>query len=275
MAIVWLMTAAIVAIGGFCAGLGFHAMSKFGGEAVFVFLRYTLGNRMRYQPRKRTSLFVRALTPSELPNYVEHLLRLDSADRRMRFGFPIGDTGMRALVQRIDLRTGHILALFDDIDVVAAAHIGRASDDVAELALSVDREWRGRGVGSELFARAVLWARNRGIRQAIVYCLSENQAMRHIVRKAGGQMTVAAGEIEGQLELLPGTPLSLLVEEAFERSAWLGLFLKLVTGAGFHEPCGDPVRPEGACRAHSVRIAPWAIEGQTNRSGTFSRWKET
>lgn len=182
---------------------------------------------MRYEPPKRMGL-IRPLTPSELPNYLEHLLRLDSADRRMRFGFQIGDTGLRAHVQRIDLRTGHILALFDDLDVVAAAHIERASDDVAEFAFSVDRERRGRGVGSELFDRAVLWARNRGIRRAIVYCLNENQAMRHIARKAGVQMTVEAGEIDGRLELLPATPLSLLVEQASERSAWLGLLLKLI-----------------------------------------------
>ena len=174
-------------------------------------------------------LFIRPLTPSELPNYLEHLLRLDPADRRMRFGSPIGDTGIREHVQRIDLRTGHILALFDDdLDVVAAAHIVRACDDVVEFAFSVDREWRGCGVGSELFDRAVLWARNRGIRQAIVYCLNENQAMRHIARKAGVQMTVAAGETDGRLELLPATPLSLLVEQASERSAWLGLLLKLI-----------------------------------------------
>jgi GNAT superfamily N-acetyltransferase len=105
-----------------------------------------------------------------------------------RFGFPIGDAVISEHVQRIDLRNDQILALFDDdLDVVAAAHIVRACDDVAEFALSVDREWRGRGVGSALFDRAVLWARNRGIRQAIVYCLNENQATRHIVRKAGGR----------------------------------------------------------------------------------------
>jgi RimJ/RimL family protein N-acetyltransferase len=111
---------------------------------------------------------------------------------------------------------------------LAAAHIERTSDDVAEFAFSVDRERRGRGVGSELFDRAVLWARNRGIRRAIVYCLNENQAMRHIARKAGGQMTVSAGETEGRLELLPATPLSLLVEQASECSAWLGVLLKVI-----------------------------------------------
>jgi GNAT superfamily N-acetyltransferase len=141
---------------------------------------------MRYAPRKAMVLFVRPLTTSELPNYLEHLLRFDSAYGRMRFGFPISDTGIRAHVQRIDLRTSHILALFDDdLDVVAAAHIGRAADDVAEFAFSVDREWRDCGVGSELFDLVVLWARNRRIRHAIVYCLNENQPMAHRLRSQG------------------------------------------------------------------------------------------
>ena len=188
------------------------------------------GAVMRYEPRKAgRNLFMRPLTTSELPKYLEHLLRLDPTDRRMRFGFPIGDASIREYVQRIDLRTDHLLALFDDnLDVVAAAHIARARDDVAEFAFSVDREWRGCGVGFELFDRTVLWARNRGIRQAIVYCLTENQAMRHIARKAGVQMTVAAGEIEGRLELLPATPFSLLAEQASKCPPWLGLSLKLI-----------------------------------------------
>ena len=186
---------------------------------------------MGYEQRKaRVRLFMRPLTTSELPKYLQHLLRLDPTDRRMRFGFAVGDAGIREHVQRIDLRTDPILAAFDDnLDVLAAAHIVRArDDDVAEFAFSVDRKWRGCGFGLKLFDRTVLWARNRGLRQAIVYCLNENQAMRHIARKAGMQMTVAAGEIEGRLELLPATLLSLLVEQASERSACLDLFLKLI-----------------------------------------------
>jgi GNAT superfamily N-acetyltransferase len=142
----------------------------------------------------------------------------------MRFGFAIGDTGIREHVQRIDLRSDYILALFDDdLDVVAAAHIARARDDeLAEFAFSVDREWRSCGVGCELFNRTVLWARNRGIRQAILYCLYENQAIRQLARQAGVQMTVDAGEIEGRLDLLPATPLSFLAEHTSECLAWLG-----------------------------------------------------
>ena len=180
---------------------------------------------MRYELRKAgRGLFIRSLTTSELPKYLEHLLRLDSTDRRMRFGYAIGDTGIREHVQHIDLRTDYILALFDDdLDVVAAAHMARGRDDnVAEFAFSVDREWRSCGVGCELFNRTVLWARNRGIRQAILYCLHENQAIRQLARQAGVQMTVDAGEIEGRLDLLPATPLSFLAEHTSECLAWLG-----------------------------------------------------
>src|SRR5512132_605652 len=133
---------------------------------------------MRDKRRKASrGLCIRSLTVGELPKYLEHLLRLDATDRRMRFGFAIGDTGIREHLQRIDLRTDYILALFDDdLDVVAAAHIVRArDDDLAEFAFSVDRQWRSCGVGSELFNRTMLWARNRGIRRAILYCLYENQ----------------------------------------------------------------------------------------------------
>lgn len=180
---------------------------------------------MRYELRKAgRGLFIRSLTTSELPKYLEHLLRLDSTDRRMRFGSAIGDTGIREHVQRIDLRTDYILALFDDdLDVVAAAHMARTrDDDLAEFAFSVDREWRSCGVGCELFDRTVLWARNRGIRQAILYCLYENQAIRQLARQAGVQMTVDAGEIEGRLDLLPATPWSFLAEHTSECLAWLG-----------------------------------------------------
>jgi GNAT superfamily N-acetyltransferase len=186
---------------------------------------------MRYELRKAgRGLFIRSLTTNELPKYLEHLLRLDPTDRRMRFGFAIGDTGIREHVQRIDLRSDYILALFDDdLDVLAAAHIVRARDeDLAEFAFSVDREWRSRGVGCELFNRTVLWARNRGIRQAILYCLYENQAIRQLARQAGVQMTMDAGEIEGRLDLLPATPLSFLAEHTSECLAWLGQLEQLV-----------------------------------------------
>jgi GNAT superfamily N-acetyltransferase len=105
----------------------------------------------------------------------------------------------------------------DDLRVVGAAHIAPADDGAVELAISVDRSWRGRGLGAELFDEAVLRARNRGMRRAYIYSLVDNQAMRHLARRAGMQINSEAGESEACLVLPPPTALSLLREVASER----------------------------------------------------------
>ena len=161
---------------------------------------------------------IRTLTVAELPKYRDHLLRLDAKDRRLRFGFIIDHAGIREHIRRLDPRTDRIIAqIDDDLRVVGAAHIAPADDDAVELALSVDRSWRGRGLGAELFDEAVLRARNRGMRRLYIYSLVDNQAMRHLARKAGMAMHSGAGESEACLALPPPTPLSLLRELASER----------------------------------------------------------
>jgi GNAT superfamily N-acetyltransferase len=121
-------------------------------------------------------------------------------------------------VGQLDVRTDRILVhIDDDLRVVGAAHIAPAGDDAVEFAFSVDHGWRGRGLGGQLFDQAVLWARNRGMRKAHIYCLVDNQAMRHLARKAGMEIHSEAGESEACLTLLPPTPLGLLRELASER----------------------------------------------------------
>jgi hypothetical protein len=46
-------------------------------------------------------------------------------------------------------------------------------------------------------------------------------------------MTVAAGQAEVWLELLPATPMTRFAEHASERSGWLGLLLKLIDWCWF------------------------------------------
>ena len=161
---------------------------------------------------------IRTLGAAELPKYRDHLLRLDAEDRRLRFGFIIDDAGIREHVRQLDPRTDRIIAqIDDDLRVVGAAHIAPADDGAVEFAISVDHSWRGRGLGAELFDEAVLRARNRGMRRAYIYSLVDNQAMRHLARKAGMAIYSEAGESEACLALPPPTPLSLLREVASER----------------------------------------------------------
>lgn len=158
------------------------------------------------------------LAPYELPKYVDHLLRLNAEDRRLRFGFAIDDAGIRAHVAHLDVRGNRILAQVDDDGrVVGAAHIALIDQRTAEFAFSVDLAWRGRGLGGRLFDRAVLWARNRGVRIAHVYCLADNHIMRQIARKAEAEIHTEAGESEGCFTVPPATPFSFAQELAAER----------------------------------------------------------
>jgi GNAT superfamily N-acetyltransferase len=161
---------------------------------------------------------IRTLTTAELPKYRDHLLRLDAEDRRLRFGFPISDQTIRDHVRGIDTKADRILVQVDDhLKVIAAVHIAAGDPGTVEFAFSVDRQWRGRGLGRQLFEQAILWARNRGLRDAFIYYLVDNRAMRHLARQAGMAGHNEAGEIEGRLRLDPPTTLSYLRELAAER----------------------------------------------------------
>ena len=68
---------------------------------------------------------------------------------------------------------------------------------------------RKRGVASALFDRGVLHARNRGIVELFIHCLSENQAMRRMARKADMRILVEGIDADAWIELPPATPFTL------------------------------------------------------------------
>ena len=162
---------------------------------------------------------IQTLEPAEWGKYLEHLVRLDPEDRRLRFGYAVDDVTIRAYVRGLDPRAHRLIVHLDDNGrVVGAVHLAPSGGNV-EFGVSVDSAWRGQGLGRQLFERAVLWARNRGLRKAHVYCLTDNRAMRHIARTAGMEIELEAGESAGALALVPATPFSLLREMTAERWA--------------------------------------------------------
>lgn len=56
---------------------------------------------------------------------------------------------------------------------------------VAELGMSVSREWRGRGVGSALLAEALRWAEWSGVEKVTLTVYPHNEAARALYRKFG------------------------------------------------------------------------------------------
>jgi GNAT superfamily N-acetyltransferase len=135
-----------------------------------------------------------------------HFLSLDAEDRRLRFGASIADIVVREYVARLQFGRDGLFAVRDAHGrVIAAVHVA-ITEGSAELGLSVDPEHRSRGNGGALFARAVDFLRNRGVREVFVHCLAENAAMRHLAVRHGMRLSSHGSESEGRLTLLPATP---------------------------------------------------------------------
>ncbi|HYN39838.1 MAG TPA: GNAT family N-acetyltransferase [Rhodospirillales bacterium] len=162
---------------------------------------------------------IRTLTSREHALYGQHLLRLSPTDRRLRFNFPADDAAIEAYVGKLAPPRDRILAHFaDDLTVVGGVHIAFCRGDVVELAFSVEPANKGRGIGTALFSRAIVFARNRGGRSARTYCLAENREMRRLARRAGMEVHVAAGEGEGVLDLPAAAPFTMAGEVLAERA---------------------------------------------------------
>ena len=89
-----------------------------------------------------------------------------------------------------------------------------------ELALTVERHWQGRGIGTELVHRALLTARNRQYRTVEMICLADNVRMQRIARRLDAQVLREDGQSVGRLLLAPGNPISLW-QEALSQGASL------------------------------------------------------
>jgi putative acetyltransferase len=85
----------------------------------------------------------------------------------------------------------------DELQVVAVAGgrvigslwVGRESNPVtshvASLGMSVDRAWRGRGIGSALMTEAFRWARGAGIEKLALTVYPNNQRALNLYKKYG------------------------------------------------------------------------------------------
>jgi RimJ/RimL family protein N-acetyltransferase len=135
----------------------------------------------------------------------QHFAGLDAGDLRMRFGRTPDAAWLKLYVDGIDFARDAVLGVRDGGRLVGVAHVA-LFDGAAELGMSVSPSHRRQGIASALFDRGVLHARNRGIVELFIHCLSENQAMRRIARKAGMRVLVEGGDADAWIELPPPTP---------------------------------------------------------------------
>jgi ribosomal protein S18 acetylase RimI-like enzyme len=157
-------------------------------------------------------LIYRKLWRQEAAALAAHLRRLDAEDLRSRF---MG-TGDRRLARRhvagIDWTHAIVIGAWVGPTLRAAGELQRLPGGEAEIAITVERRFQGRGMGTELLRRLVTAARNRGIRRVHLVCIAENQRARRLVERLGGAVSCELGQADGVLETLPPTFATLIAE---------------------------------------------------------------
>jgi GNAT superfamily N-acetyltransferase len=158
---------------------------------------------------------IRKLWVGEAAVLRDHLLRLDPDSRRNRFG-------SSANAYFIDQYASHAIAsdsvvhgYFEDGMLRAAAELrafGKPIPRDAEAALSVERPWQNRGVGSILLERTILAAQNRGIRTIQLNCLIDNVRMQAVAKKHEALLRFRADDVVGEVANPIPTPLSVMRE---------------------------------------------------------------
>ncbi|KIU45981.1 MULTISPECIES: GNAT family N-acetyltransferase [Bradyrhizobium] len=148
---------------------------------------------------------VRTLSQQEeLPLLRDHLLRLDRTSRHDRFHGFIDDSFIRRYAERCANDGTVIIAYFEDGVVRGAAELHppeQSPDAQPEIAFSVERSARRKGVGSTLFRKLITEAHAKGYGSLRITTGAQNDAMRALATKFGAQLTFRHGESTGSIDL--------------------------------------------------------------------------
>lgn len=151
-----------------------------------------------------TNGIIRTLSPREMPLLRDHLLRLDRDSRRNRFNGVVDDSFIEAYTAKCANDGTIVVAYLTNGEVHGAAELHQpeqSSDHLPEMAFSVEREVRRKGLGSLLFKKVLQAAERAGFARVRITTGSENEAMKALARKFGAHLTFGHGESTGIIEL--------------------------------------------------------------------------
>jgi len=184
------------------------------------------------RPKNIPRVLIRELHASYTEKIRMHFKNLGSDDRLLRFGMYTSDEMIDKYVNTINFHRDAIFGVFDNnLNLIGCAHLGYpalniAVNSTAEFGVSVSKEGRGKGVGSALFKRAAIHARNTNIKVLYMHYLSRNKVMMHIAKKAGMSIEFSFGEADAYLTLSPSTNTSVIAEAVQAQTADIDYVLK-------------------------------------------------
>jgi RimJ/RimL family protein N-acetyltransferase len=166
------------------------------------------------RPADRTEF----LGKSHIDAYRAHLLRLEPEARAERFHASALEAFV-ALHARAALTDGRrvVIGYFADGVLRGAGELlpvapaeapgglsgrdgGVTAATLGEFSLSIERDWRGRGIGSAIMGAMIQEARWLGIKRIEVVCLRNNVAMQRLAARFSAELTRENGTVLGIIE---------------------------------------------------------------------------
>ena len=147
---------------------------------------------------------IRTLSPREMRLLKDHLLRLDPESRRNRFNGVVDDSFIARYTERCASDGTIVVAYLTNGDVHGAAELHQPderTDNLPEMAFSVEDAFRRQGLGSVLFQQVLETAARAGFTKVRITTGSQNEAMKALARKFGAKLTFGRGESTGVINL--------------------------------------------------------------------------
>jgi GNAT superfamily N-acetyltransferase len=156
---------------------------------------------------------VRTLFAREREKVADHLLRLSPADRKRRFFGQVSDDHAAAYTKKLFVPGVTVLGCFVHGALRGIGELHRQQPSaIAEVAITVEADFQGCGIGTDLLRRLVGIARNRRIKTLNCFCLLDNPRAQKIARRLGGALHRIDGGIEAEIAQPWPSYLSLLSE---------------------------------------------------------------
>jgi GNAT superfamily N-acetyltransferase len=150
--------------------------------------------------RTAIAIEIRPLAPTDRDRLAAAFTRLGEQTRWRRFGGLASQLGERDLdrLTQIDHHEHEALAAIapDSGRIVGVARYIALPHDrgAAEVAVAVDDDWQGRGIGRRLMRELVDRARDEGVRRLLAYVGAENLPVHAWIARFGGVAAARDGD---------------------------------------------------------------------------------
>lgn len=173
---------------------------------------------------------IEKLTASKLKYYAEHLKNLTDKDKHTRFCFSVSNDGIDKFILSIlySLEKHHIFVAKENGKILGYVHLANIDKDSWELAISVNADQQGSGVGNKLMSHAITWAKIQGIESMFMNCISNNKKIQHLAEKHGLKViSNEGGDITAKVDLPNASYLDRLYNFTSEQSELFGKISQL------------------------------------------------